>query len=269
MGWIGKIIGGTVGFMFGGPLGMIAGAVFGNVFDHAPRQGGNARATFGQQSNTGSPFTSGNAASSQQQAQMVFFVGAFSMLARIATADGNISIAERKKIEEFIGKDLRLDPQSSAIAMKVFETAGASSGSFDQFATQFYDNFKHNRQMMELMIDIFYRVSYADGRLSAAEESLIDRAGRIFQVSRERMSTIKQQYGTGKAAGSSRSFAVLGLESTATNDDIKKSYRKLVSEYHPDKISSKGLPEEFLVFASDKFREIQAAYEELRTSRSF
>jgi DnaJ like chaperone protein len=268
MGWIGKIIGGTVGFMFGGPLGMIAGAVFGNVFDHAPRQGSNARASFGQQSNSGSPFTSGNAANSQQQAQMVFFVGAFSMLAGIASADGDISIAERMKVEEFIRKDLRLDPQSSAIAMKVFETAGSSSGSFDQFAAQFYDNFKHNRQMMELMIDIFYRVSYADGRLSTAEESLIDQAGRTFQVNRERMSTIKQQYGTGKAAGSTRSFAVLGLEPSASNDEIKRSYRKLVSEYHPDKISSKGLPEEFIVFASDKFREIQAAYEELRVSRN-
>jgi len=269
MGWIGKIIGGTVGFMFGGPLGMIAGAVFGNVFDHAPRQGSNVRAAFGQKSNTGSPFTAGNEANSQQQAQMVFFVGAFSMLAGIASADGDISIAERKKVEEFIRKDLRLDPQSSAIAMKVFETARASTGLFDQFATQFYDNFRLNRQMMELMIDIFYRVSYADGRLSADEESLINQAGRIFQVSRERMSTIKHQYGTGKAAGSSRSFAILGLEPTATNDDIKKTYRRLVSEYHPDKISSKGLPEEFIVFASDKFREIQAAYEDLRTSRNF
>ncbi len=269
MGWIGKIIGGTVGFMFGGPLGMIAGAVFGNVFDHVPRQTGSDRAAFGQQAHDGNPFTSGNSASSQQQAQMVFFVGAFSMLAGIASVDGDISIAERKKVEEFIRKDLRLDPQSSAVAMKVFETAGSSSGSFDQFATQFYDNFKHNRQMMELMIDIFYRVSYADGRLTAAEESLINLAGRIFQVSSVKMATIKQQYGTGNVAGSARSFAVLGLEPTATNDDIKKSYRKLVSEYHPDKISSKGLPEEFIVFAADKFREIQAAYEELRVSRSF
>ncbi|MCK5156194.1 MAG: co-chaperone DjlA [Spirochaetales bacterium] len=259
MGWIGKIIGGTVGFMLGGPLGMIAGAVFGNVFDHAPQQTSGVKAAFGQQSKT---------AGSQEQAQMVFFVGAFSMLAGIASADGTISYAERKKVEEFIRKDLKLDPQSSTIAMQVFETAGSSSGSFSQFATQFYDSFKYNRQMLDLMIDIFYRVSYADGRMSAAEETLINLAGRIFQINQEKMRTIKQQYGTGNAAGSARAFAVLGVTANASNDEIKKSYRKLVSEYHPDKISSKGLPEEFVTFASDKFREIQAAYEELRVSRS-
>ena len=51
------------------------------------------------------------------------------------------------------------------------------------------------------------------------------------------------------------------------NDEVKKQYRKLVTEYHPDKIEAKGLPEEFVQLASDKFREIQEAYDAIKKER--
>ncbi len=274
MAWLGKIIGGTVGFMLGGPIGMIAGAVFGGMFDKAQQLPGNNRTTqnsglFGFQGTASqSPF--GNQASAREQAQMVFFVGAFSMLARIASADGSVSVAERRKIEEFIRRDLKLDPRSQAVAMQVFETALTNQSSFEQLALQFYQSFRTNRQLLELMIDIFYRVSSADGGISSSEETLIRQAGSIFQFSPEQMRLFRSRYSNSSASsagGAPRSYAVLGLQPTATDAEIKRSYRKLVSEYHPDKIASKGLPEEFITFASDKFREIQAAYEDLRSAR--
>ena len=278
MAWLGKIIGGTVGFMLGGPIGMIAGAVFGGMFDKAQQLPGNNRTAqnngfFGFQGTASqSPF--GNQASAREQAQMVFFVGAFSMLARIASADGNVSVNERRKIEEFIRRDLKLDPRSQAVAMQVFETALNNQSSFEQLAVQFYQNFRTNRQLLELMIDIFYRVSSADGAISSSEEVLIRQAGSIFQFSADEMRLFRRRYSgssgssaAASAGGAPRSYAVLGVQPTATDAEIKRAYRKLVSEYHPDKIASKGLPEEFITFASDKFREIQAAYEDLRSSR--
>ena len=54
---------------------------------------------------------------------------------------------------------------------------------------------------------------------------------------------------------------------TASDDEIKRQYRKLVKEYHPDTIASKGLPEEFTKFANDKFREIQGAYDAIKQER--
>ncbi|HJO62430.1 MAG TPA: DnaJ domain-containing protein, partial [Desulfobacterales bacterium] len=61
----------------------------------------------------------------------------------------------------------------------------------------------------------------------------------------------------------------LKSKSSDSNDQIKKHYRKLVLEYHPDTIASKGLPEEFMKFANDKFREIQEAYEVIKKERRF
>ncbi len=262
MGWLGKVIGGTFGFMFGGPLGLVAGATFGHMFDSS----GNTAKANEQQTfwNPGAAGSQGRI-NSQEQSQMVFFVGAFSMLAKIASADGTISQAERRKVDEFIMNDLRLQGQSKDAAVRIFETAGQSEGTFDQFAHQFYDVFKANRQMLTVMIDIMYRVSYADGSMIAAEEALIDRAGSIFHFQRSVMDSIRVRYGAKKS--SSRSYSVLGLEASASDDEVKKAYRKMANEYHPDKISSKGLPEEFTKFASEKFREIQAAYDEIKTSR--
>jgi DnaJ like chaperone protein len=60
---------------------------------------------------------------------------------------------------------------------------------------------------------------------------------------------------------------VLGVQPTDPDDVIKQQYRKLVQDYHPDKIISKGLPEEFVKFANDKFREIQQAYDTIRKER--
>ena len=53
----------------------------------------------------------------------------------------------------------------------------------------------------------------------------------------------------------------------ASTAEVKKAYRKLASEYHPDKIIAKGLPEEFVELAHKRFQEIQAAWEEIRQAR--
>ena len=88
MGWIGKLIGGAMGLAIGGPLGMIAGIAFGNLFDRAGQMSGQQEGSI--------PFGDMNRLSAEQQSQMVFFVGAFSMLARIATVDGRLLPEEQQ-----------------------------------------------------------------------------------------------------------------------------------------------------------------------------
>jgi DnaJ like chaperone protein len=260
MGWIGKVIGGAVGWAIGGPLGMIAGVAFGNLFDRAEQ----FTTDRGFQSDTPSPGAGGY--SREQQSQMVFFVGAFSMLARIATIDGRLVVEEQRKVEEFIDQDLKLDMQSRSAALRVFHAALSGGGTFEQFAVQFQQNFSHEPALLELMIDIFYRIAAADGVINAAEEQLIEQAARIFRISEALLDSIRRRY-SGGSGSSSRAYAVLGLEKDATVDEIKKAYRKLSIEFHPDTVASKGLPEEFTKFATEKFRAIQEAYDALKAER--
>ena len=248
MGMLGKVVGGTIGFALGGPLGAIAGAALGHAFDS-----GEQKHYIGTQPRL----------STGEQAQFTFFVAAFSMLAKLAKADGRISREEIEAVENFMVHDLNLNVESRRIAMNIFHTAIQSPNNFHDFAVQFYNQFRSKYQILDLMIDILLRVSVADGVLSQSEERLILDAVRIFNFSDEKYRKLKSRY----VQDSDKYYAILGCEKTDSNEHIKKQYRKLVSDYHPDKIASKGLPEEFIKFANDKFREIREAYDIIKKER--
>lgn len=248
MGWLGKVIGGTIGFALGGPIGAIAGAVFGHGIDISEH-----RSISQERSDL----------SNNEQAQLTFFVAAFSMLAKLAKADGRICEKEITTIEKFINDDLQLNAESRKVAIDIFKIAAESLDSFDNFAIQFYDQFHSQPRFLEIMLDLLLRVSIADGVFAENEESLVLSAVRIFHYRTEDYLKLKAKY----IDDSDRYYAVLGCDRTDSNEFVKKQYRKLVTEYHPDKIASKGLPEEFSKFASDKFREIQEAYEIVKKER--
>lgn len=249
MGWFGKFIGGTIGFALGGPLGAVAGAAFGHAYDSSKLE--TVREDRIRLSTT-------------ENAQFTFFVATFSMLAKLAKADGQVSKEEIESIEKFMLYDLNLDPHSRKVGIDIFYTALKSGETFEAFSGQFYQAFQTQPRLLELMIDILIRVSIADGRLSENEEKLIESAVRTFRFSDEKYRRIKTKY----IQDSSKHYATLECKPSDPPETIKKQYRKLVSEYHPDKIASKGLPEEFMKFAHEKFREIQEAYEVIKKERA-
>ncbi len=264
MSWLGKVIGGTIGFALGGPLGAIAGAAFGHGFDKKEDRyfqgsmnwdgSGNARPS-------GQGRLSGN-----EEAQLVFFTAAFSMLAKISKADGRVVPEEIAIVDGFMKNELQLDANTQETAKNIFRQAIHSPSSFDDFANQFYMIFKFQPHVMDLMMDILFRVSMADGKMDPGEEAMLQNAARIFRFSQAKYQQFVSTY-LPQADG--RDYAVLKLDKTATDAEIKKQYRILVNEYHPDKIQSKGLPEEFVKLANDKFIEVQNAYENIKKERGF
>ena len=249
MGWLGKMLGGTIGFALGGPIGAVAGAAFGHSFD--------------KKSAHISDLKSQHRLSNDEEKQMTFFIAAFSMLAKIAKADGNVSIQEIDSIENFMTNDLHLNPNDKKSAITIFKQALNSNENFEDFAIQFYMVFKLQPQMIELMMDILLRVSTADGKISSQEEVLLLMAAKIFNFSDTDYAKLKSKY----IKESNKFYTILDCDENASNEKIKQQYRKLVSTYHPDKIASKGLPEEFIKFANDKFNEIQTAYENIKKQR--
>ena len=250
MGVMGKLVGGTLGFALGGPLGAIAGAAFGHVFDKS-----NMELDYdGHQQGR---------LSSGESSQLTFYVAAFSMLAKIIKADGEVDQAEIRSVEQFMINDLNLDPFGRNVAKNIFYTAMESNQRFEDFAQQFYAEFHSQPQLLELMIDILFRVATVDKQLSDNEDRLIRSAMRIFHFDDAAYQTICRKY----ECFDDKAYAVLQSTRDDSDEQIKSRYRKLVSDYHPDKIASKGLPEEFTKFAHDKFIEIQDAYEAIKKER--
>ncbi len=274
----GGVLGGVVGFflgsMVGGPLFGIIGAVIGSSLGRGLNVT-QARGGFGPRGGT-----SGS--------DNLFFVSLFSMLGKMAKADGMVSDSEMNAIKQFMVKDLNLDPQLQSQGMLIFNNSLSSPESFEQYAQQFYMRFRNRPQFIELMLDALIRIAYADNKVHPAEQHILESAVRIFRVTSYTFESIKNRYVSGGSSysgssykGSSSSYgsygsggtnphyAVLGCTSSSTDAEVKKAYRKKVSEFHPDKIAAKGLPEEFSKFANDKFREIQEAYEEIKKVRNF
>jgi DnaJ like chaperone protein len=251
MTWLGKMLGGTIGFAVGGPIGAVAGAAFGHMFDD-----GNTTLDLQRRNQ--------QVLSPDESAQMAFFVGSFSMLAKLTKADGQVTKPELKSVQEFMTNDLNLNDTSRQAAENIFKAALNSSESFESFAVQFYQQFHQQNQLLELVVDILVRVSVADGYMNANEERLILSAIHIFQFNEDAYQKIKARY----ISDSDQYYTILGCSKTDSDAQIKSRYRTLVRDFHPDTIASKGLPEEFVTFANDKFVEIQQAYEMVKKERN-
>jgi DnaJ like chaperone protein len=250
--WLGKIIGGAIGLSLGGPLGMIVGIAFGNLFDSAS-----------QITTTTNSFDS-----VQQEGEAIFFIATFSMLARMAMADGRLLKEEIETVNNFIDHDLKLDPQSKVVAQKIFNTSLSQKIGFEEFANQFYQKFANEKEMLLLMVDILVRVASSDKTISEKERYFINYAATLFRISDNELNRIITKY-LGSTLDLDKAYLALSLDKSSSIDEIKKSYRKLSRDFHPDMIASKGLPEEFTLFATEKFQEIQAAYELIKKERNF
>lgn len=250
MDWKGKLVGGVVGFAVGGPVGAVAGAVFGHMFDGKDSDRLYASA--------------GEEMTPEERVRMTFFISAFSMLGKLVGVDGRVTESEIASVRRFMTEVLGLSRRSRQVAEQIFYAAAKAPLTFNDFAKQFYAQFHAQPRLIEMMVDILLKVSVADGKITPAEEHLILSAVGIFRMppdtfDRLRMANIdlSEQY-----------YAALGCKPDDSDARIRERYRQKAREFHPDTIAAKGLPEEFIRFAHDRFREIQNAYDLIRKERN-
>lgn len=241
MSWFGKILGGGVGFMLGGPLGALIGATLGHALvDEKVRM---ERAESGPMSGV-------------EQRQAVFFTAVFAMLGKIAKADGRVCEKEIAAVRVIMSEQLRLSPAAQQFAIGIFNEAKDNETPFDEYARQLGQVFADNASLRTMFYQLLFGVAMVDGVLHPAEEALLRAAPGPLGLHPDIFDTVRRQFGHDLA----HHYAMLGLENGASLAEVKKAYRKLAAEYHPDKVVSKGLPEDFTRFAEQKFKEINEAY---------
>jgi DnaJ like chaperone protein len=236
MSWLGKLVGGGLGFMIGGPIGAVLGAVLGH---HTIDSGGIGF-------------------SLQEQRHGIFFLATFSMLAKLSKADGVVSEEEIEVVEQVMQDNLRLSPEARAFAVNIFSEAKYSEFTFKDYAQQFYEEFQGQREVLSSLVDLLLRLAHADGVLHPEEDRMIEEAVSIFGIAHE-YEQLKARYsGTNNL---DLCYEILGAKQGETLAVIKKKYRKLAMEYHPDRVQSRGVAPEFAAASEDRFKEIQHAFD--------
>ena len=246
MGWFGKLTFGTMGLLFAGPLGAIAGAALGHHLLDKENKLGNRSMGMGQ----------------AEQSQAAYFVSIFSILGKLAKADGTVTREEIAVVEDFLST-LNIPAQQKQFARQVFREARESSYSIDDFASQLYQINSHQPTLLLSFMDLLFKLALSDGKLHPAEEEALKRVKNIFRISDQQYNNIKGIY----FKDVDRYYKILNSSPGSSNEEIKANYKKLVKDFHPDTIVSKGLPEEFVQFATTRFQEIQDAYEKIKKDR--
>ena len=254
MGWFGKITFGTLGLFLGGPLGAIAGAALGHVLvDKVMAAPG---LTVDQ--------TQRPQLRQAEQTQATYFISLFSILGKLSKIDGVVTREEITVVDRFIS-NLPMSESEKQFARQVFNEAKNSRYSIEDFAVQLYQMTKAQPALLHSFFDLLFQIAAADGTLHPAEEEALKKVKDIFKISDKLYGDIKAIY----FKDFDKYYKILNCTPESSNEEIKSNYKKLVKEYHPDTIISKGLPEEFIDFASNRFREIHESYEKIRQERNF
>lgn len=266
MSWWGKIVGGAFGFMVGGPLGAVLGAALGHSFDRGLH---------------GIEGVDEGRAGSRERVQAAFFTATFSVMGHIAKADGRVS-AHEIGLAEAVMRQMRLSEQQREAAIRLFNEGKRADFDLDGVLGQFRRECRRRTTLIQMFVEIQLQAAYADGRMDAAEERVLLHACRVLNFPEERFRLLERMlmgaHGghegqrAGRAAGGDGmslddAYAILGVSQQAGNDEIKKAYRKLMSQHHPDKLVSKGLPDEMIQMAKTKSQDISRAYETIKASR--
>ncbi len=238
MSLIGGLVGGMIGFTFLGPLGALIGSVVGS------RMGRNSVSRKNP---------------NNFDHQVAFFAALFACLAKIAKADGQVTKEEINKIEDFITQKFNLDGEQRNFAINIFQKAKDDNVSFDAYAKQLASLLKRSPNSLMIFYELLFELAMADGELHPNEEKLLKKVPRIFGFNDGLYNQLFQKYGL----KTQNFYEVLGVSKQMNFDEIRKIYLKKRREFHPDKLISKGLPEELIEKAKEKFIEIQEAYEEL------
>jgi len=254
--WWGKALGGAFGFLIGGPLGALMGIAFGHSFDRG----------FGGL---------GDGVADQERIQAAFFTATFSVMGYIAKADGRVTRDEIQLAESVMSR-LGLSSEMRESAKKLFNEGKAADFPVEEVVRQFRRETQRRVTLIQMFLEIQLQAAYADGVMHPAERDALMRICKELGIPAAELERLEAMLNAGfgrdsASAGSRTSVAdayrILGVDSDVSDADLKRTYRRLMSQHHPDKLVAKGLPDEMIQDATRKTQQIKTAYETIRESR--
>jgi DnaJ like chaperone protein len=270
---MGIIIGSILGFKFGGWFGMLLGAWLGFSIEQriaGPIQGDN-----------------------KKQTQESFFNALFLTMGRIAKIDGQVSTSEIDRAEGIM-RHMNLNSEMRQKAIDLFSQGKRENYNIESALRDFGKKAKRSLSLKQIFLEMLIDVAEADGMISRPEQALLERVCQLIGYPPQMLMAMMKMRGFASTGGyqrhqsdswqnnSSQSrqgsqrrtstnrsapfnpYQVLGVEQSDNKTTIRKAYKRLMSQHHPDKLIAKGLPPEMMKVAEEKAKQVQLAWEKVK-----
>lgn len=269
-----KPIAAVIGLLYfglpGAILGWIAGSLLSTLLTDGPRA-----------------LLPGGRREIREQRQAVFLKTLFLLMGRLAKADSKVSQSEIDHIEQFMAQ-MGMTAEHRKQAIVYFQDGVEADFHIEEALAKFLDICGKSLQMKHLLLVYLVGVALADGQLHQAENELLARIsaklGYSQQAFNQLMAMIQGQnrfegasgYQYQQGAGSrpqgatntlEDAYQALGVSASNSDKEIKRAYRKLISQYHPDKLIGQGVPEDMIKKATERSKEIHSAYDLIEKHR--
>ncbi len=239
-----KWLGAGLGYAVAGPIGVILGFVVGNFID------GFSKEDIAQAKKYSS--SAGNVQSGD------FEISLLLLSSTVIKADGKVDQRELAFVREYFKK--MYGEERANHAFKLFKGFIKNNKiSTRQVCVQIRQNLTHASRLQ--LVHFLFGIANADGNVNEAEVNTIKTIAGYLYVNQHDFESIKAMF----YDSSDSAYKILEIEKTATNDEVKKAYRKMVKKYHPDKLQHLG--DEHVKGAEEKFKQVQKAYEQIQKER--
>ena len=254
-----KLVCALLGFYFFGFLGSLFGYFLGGIIDRSRAYG-----------------IGGINPLSSSSRQKIFLKTVFILLGKLAKADGHISKEEIAHVEQ-IFKKLGMSVEHKQNAITQFKQGAEKDFDINPIIEEFMSICGRTHQLRQMLLVYLIVMALSDGTIKSSEENLLIQIayqlGYDENAFRQLLDMVLNQShfaGGGQAVSASAvedAYKALGVNKNMTDKEIKHAYRKLMSQYHPDKLMGQGLPEDMIAVATEQAKEVQVAYDLIIKSR--
>ena len=236
----GKWIGGGLGWAVGGPIGGILGFVIGSVFDGSTESISTSRQGYSGQTTAGG-----------------YIMSLLVLTAAVMKADGKVLRSELDYVKKFLLHNF--GEAAATEGVKLLRDLLEQTIPVDAVSNQIKQNMNYSARLQ--LLHYLFGIAQADNVIEPNEKEVIATIAREMGISTQDYESIRAMF----VPNTDGDYKILEVERTATDEEIKKAYRRMAMKYHPDKVSHLG--DDFQKAAHEKFQSVNKAYENIKKER--
>jgi len=194
--------------------------------------------------------------------KVAFSIAMIALSAKMAKADGIVTQDEVRAFQQIFS----VPNEQVRNVSRLYDLARQDTAGFEAYASKMAALFGEDDdrpQILEDILDGLFHIAKADGLVHEREVGFLRRTAEIFDFEQWQFDRILARHTLGSG---SNPYHVLGMPTTASLDEVRRHYRKLVSQNHPDRLIARGLPEEFIAIATRRLAAINVAFEAIEQS---